>query len=71
MGLKERLQRKTTMKVYERQCMVILTVLTTLLFINIWPRFRTDAMSVDWKGYIILIVIFLIPFLNRLKKQQN
>ncbi|MCW4033374.1 MAG: hypothetical protein NWF08_08325 [Candidatus Bathyarchaeota archaeon] len=60
MGLKEKFQRKITMKVYERQCMVIITVLATLLFINIWPRFRSDVMSVDWYWYVILIVIFLI-----------
>ena len=60
MGLKERFQRKITMKVYERQCMIIITLLTTLLLINIWPRFRSDAMSVDWYWYVILIVIFLI-----------
>jgi hypothetical protein len=45
MGLKERLQRKITMKVYELHCMVILTVLTTLLLINIWPRFSTKSHS--------------------------
>ena len=28
MGLKERFQRKVTMKVYERQCLVIITLLT-------------------------------------------
>jgi hypothetical protein len=59
-GLKERFQRKVTMKVYERQCLVIITLLTTLLLINIWPRFRSDAMSVGWYWYVILIAIFLI-----------
>ena len=58
--LKERLQRKITMKVYERQCMLIITLLATLLLIKIWPRFRSDAMSVDWYWYVTLIVIFLI-----------
>ena len=71
MDLRKRLQRKITIKVYERQCMIILTMLTTLLLIKIWSRFRSDAMSVGWKGYILLIVIFIIPFFNRLKNRKT
>lgn len=71
MGLKERFQRKITMKVYERQCLVIITVLATLLLFNIWPRFRSDAMSVDWYWYVILIVIFLIVSRGKIFGETN
>jgi len=63
MKLKKRFQRKITMKIYHMRCMIIITLLATLLLINLWPRFRYDALSVPWYVYIILIFIFAIPFL--------
>ena len=63
MRLKERLNRKLTMTVIERQCMIIVTLLSTLLLIKVWPRFRSDALSVEWYWYIILVCIFSFPLL--------
>ncbi len=65
MGLKERLNRKITMKVYERQLMLIISILATLFLINIWPRFVANVLSLQWYIYIILIIIFLIPLLKK------
>ena len=65
MKIKERFQRKISMTVLQRQCLIIVTLLSTLLLINVWPRFRTDAMSLDWYVYLILIIVFLIPIIKR------
>ena len=51
--------------------MIIITLLTTLLLINIWPRFRSDAMSVDWYWYVILIAIFLIIARGKIFEELN
>ena len=64
MGLKERLQRRITMTVLQRQCLVIVTLLSTLLLFTVWPRFRSDALSLDWYVYLILVIVFLIPILR-------
>jgi hypothetical protein len=65
MGLKERFQRSITMTVLQRQCMIIVTLLSTLLLLTIWPRFRSDALSLDWYVYLILVIIFSAPLLKR------
>jgi uncharacterized membrane protein YqjE len=65
MKIKELFQRKITMTVLQRQCMIIVTLLSTLCLMTIWPRFRTDAMSLEWYVYLILIVIFLIPLVKK------
>jgi len=65
MNIKERFQRKTTMTVLQRQCMIVVTLLSTLLLLTAWPRFRNDAMSLDWYVYLILVIVFLIPLFKR------
>jgi len=65
MNIKERLQTKTTMTVLQRQCVIIVTMLSTLLLVTIWPRFRADVMSFDWYMYLILIAVFAIPLFKR------
>ncbi|PKK82981.1 MAG: hypothetical protein CVT49_10985 [candidate division Zixibacteria bacterium HGW-Zixibacteria-1] len=65
MTIKERFQRKITMTALQRQCMLIVTLLSTLFLLSVWPRFRSDAMSLDWYVYLILILIFLIPLFKR------
>ena len=66
MWLKDRLQKKITIKLYEWQCMIIVTLLLTLFLINVWPRFRSDALSIEWYWYLILVFIFSIPFYKRI-----
>jgi len=65
MNLKKRLQKRVTMTVLQRQCMIIVTLLSTLLLLTIWPRFHADAMSFNRILYLILIVIFAIPLFRR------
>ncbi len=70
MKLKERWNKKITMKIYQMRLGIIITLLTTLLLINIWPRFRYDVLSLPWYVYIILIALFLIPLLRGNKKKK-
>ena len=71
MKLKERWNKKITMKRYHMRCMIIITLLATLLLINIWSRFRYDALSIPWYVYVILIVIFSIPFFIKKKRKKK
>ena len=72
MNLKELVNRKITMKAYERNLIVVITLLSTLLLLNIWPRFRYDVLSFPLYGYIILIVLFAIPlFINNMKRKKK
>jgi len=65
MGLKERFQRSITMTVLQLACTIIVTLMSTLLLITIWPRFLGDALSLDWYVYLILVIIFSAPLLKR------
>ncbi|MCJ7629555.1 MAG: hypothetical protein MUO50_14360 [Longimicrobiales bacterium] len=65
MGLKDHLQRSITMTVLQRSCMIVVTLLSTLLLLTIWPRFRNDALSLDWYVYLILVILFSAPLLKR------
>jgi len=60
--LKKRLNQKITLRYYKLKCMVIVTLLSTLFLINIWPRFLNDVLEFPWYLYIILIVLFSVPF---------
>jgi amino acid permease len=62
MKLKEWFEREYTLKYYEIKGIVIITLLSTLLLINVWPRFRNDALEFTWYWYVILIVILLITW---------
>ncbi len=39
MGIRERLQREITVTVLQRQCIIIVTLLSTLCALNSWPGF--------------------------------
>ncbi|MBT7300274.1 MAG: hypothetical protein HN849_12210 [Victivallales bacterium] len=53
------------MTVLQRQCMIIVTLLSTLLLLKVWPRFSDDAMSVAWYVYLVLIAAFAVPLLRK------
>ena len=61
MNIKKRLQTKISMTVLQRQCLIIVTLFSTLLLLTVWPRFRNDALSLDWYVYLVLVLVFLIP----------
>ncbi len=65
MNVRERLQRRISMTVLQRQCMIIVTLLSTLLLLKVWPRFSDDAMSVAWYVYLVLIAAFAVPLLRK------
>jgi len=65
MNIKERFQRKIQMTVLQRQSLIIVTMLSTLLLLSIWPRFLDDALSLPWYIYLIMDIIFLIPLFLR------
>ncbi len=59
MKLKQWLEKDMGFKYFEIKFMIIITLLSTLLFINIWPRFRNDALEFTWYWYVILIAILV------------
>ena len=65
MGLKGLFKNKITMTLLQSQCMIIITLFTTLLLLSLWPRFLINAMMVEWYVYLILIIIFSIPLFRK------
>jgi len=70
MNLEKRFKRKITMRSYERNLIMVITLLSTLLLLNIWPRLRSDMLSVPWYAYIILIIIFAIPLFIKKRRKK-
>lgn len=65
MELKERFNKKISLTILQRQCIITVSILSTLFLINIWTRFRNDVLSFPLYAYIILIIIFLIPLFKK------
>lgn len=65
MGIRERLQRKITVTALQLQSILIVTLLGTILLLKIWPRFYSDAMSLDWPVYLVLVGVFAVPLFRR------
>jgi hypothetical protein len=53
------------MSVLQRQSMIIVTMLSTLFLLSIWPRFLEDALSVNWAVYVLLIGVAAVPLFKR------
>jgi hypothetical protein len=66
MKLREKLEIDVTLKRWELQFVIISTLLFTLFLITAWPRFRSDAMSIDWPWYLILTLIFGLPIFTKI-----
>jgi len=58
MKIRERFEKEYTLKYFEIKGIVIITMLSTLLLVNIWPRFRNDVLEFSWYWHILLIVLF-------------
>jgi len=71
MNLKEIVNRKIIMKAYERNFIIAITLLATLLLANIWPRFKADAFEFPWYAYVALIILFSIPLIINNKKRRE
>lgn len=65
MKMMDRLRREVRMSVLQRQSMIIVTLLGTLLLLSVWPRFLDDALSVHWLVYILMIAIAATPLVRR------
>jgi hypothetical protein len=65
MGLRDRFQRKVTLSTLQLQCTIVVTLLSTVFLFTVWPRFRNDALSLDWWVYLILISLVAMPLFKR------
>jgi hypothetical protein len=65
MTIKDRFRKEVKMSVLQRQSMIIVTMLSTLFLISIWPRFLADALSVNWAVYLVLISVAAVPLFMR------
>jgi len=65
MTIKERFQQQVSMTVLQRQCMIIVTLLATIGALTAWPRFHSDAMSLEWPVYLVLAAFFAIPLFKK------
>ena len=65
MTIKDRFRKEVKMSVLQRQSMIIVTMLSTLFLISIWPRFLADALSVNWAVYLVLISVVAVPLFMR------
>jgi hypothetical protein len=45
--------------------MIIVTMLSTIFLLSIWPRFLADACSVNWAVYLVLIGLAAVPLFIR------
>jgi|TARA_Y100000310_G_scaffold144610_1_gene143847 hypothetical protein len=62
--IKEYFEKEYTLKYFEIKGMVIITLLSTLFLIKIWPRFRNDALEFTWYWYVILIVVLAVIWIK-------
>ena len=73
MALKERLKKKYIITRFEISLLVIFGMFLILFLYQIWPRFRSDAMSFSWYIYLIILVlikILLVPFYKRTNSKK-
>ncbi|MGI9443226.1 MAG: hypothetical protein ACR2N1_12215 [Rubripirellula sp.] len=71
MRIKDRFRQEVKMSVLQRQSMIIVTMLSTLFLVSIWPRFLADALSVNWAVYVVLIVVAAAPLFMRNASFEN
>jgi hypothetical protein len=62
--IREYFEKKYTLKYFEIKGIIIITLLSTLFLIKIWPRFRNDALEFPWHWYVILIVILVFIWIK-------
>jgi len=67
-GVKDAFNRKITITSLQRNYIIIITMLSTLLLLNFWPRFLNDVLNFPMVGYITLLVVFSILLYRGWKK---
>jgi len=53
-------------KWYDISLIKLSTFFATLFLITAWPAFRELVMRFDWYWYLILMILFAIPVLNKM-----
>ncbi len=71
MKIKEYFEKKYTLKYFEIKAMLIVTMLSTLFLIKIWPRFRNDALEFSWYWYVILITTVSLTWVIWRSRSSN
>ncbi len=69
--IKEYFEKEYTLKYFEIKGIIIITLLSTLFLIKIWPRFRNDALEFAWYWYVILIVILVFVWIKWRSHSSN
>jgi len=62
--IKKYFEREYTFKYFEIKAMIIITMISTLFLIKLWPRFRNDTLEFPWYGYVTLIAILVFIWLT-------
>ena len=71
MRIKDRFRQEVKMSVLQRQSMIIVTMLSTIFALTIWPRFLADALSVNPAVYLVLIGVAAVPLFMRRAALEN
>ncbi len=58
--IKKYFEKEYTLKYFEIKGIIIITLLSTLFLIKIWPRFRNDVLEFPVYWYVILIALLTI-----------
>ena len=64
--IKKRINRPITIRQIDVNFMLITGMMFTLFLITLWPRFRSDAMSVEWYWYLVLALVVAIPLYKKM-----
>lgn len=69
--IKKYFEKEYTLKYFEIKAILIVTLLSTLFLIKIWPRFRNDALEFPWYWYVILIVLIVFIWIKWRSHSSN
>ena len=69
MNLKQWIKGEITIKPFHVNFLIITGMMLVLLLNATWPRFRSDAMEIDWYWYLILMVAVGYPSLKRVLQE--
>ena len=65
MNIKQWIKGEITIKPYHVNLLIITGMMLVLFLNKAWPRFRSDALSIDWYVYLIVMVGVGYPSLKR------
>ena len=68
--LKKRINRKVVIRQIDVNFMLITGMMFTLFLITLWPRFRSDAMSVEWYWYLGFTIFFFLLYAKKVLAEK-